>query len=229
MTFPPGVSPPCQTYKLCYKHAKVMPMPLGCIAPDEFFALLEMTLRKESAIDRLVFWDLTQLEHRAPLLVNDRMFLPTLMDYLKNYKFEGKKRPITSVFMGAPNMAVAHAAADMADNVVFCWRDQIRSEEALKDRTETFGALKLQPKTEGVVFYADRIQGLPGEHTLFMLEDGAGHKGNPPKVDINELLHRVREQHLVEASEYMKLTEELQGFPGSANALKSYTPRRAGR
>jgi hypothetical protein len=64
---------------------------------------------------RVVFWDLTQMDYRFPLFREDRMLLPAMMDMFKT-------NHIRSLFMGAGNAQNTKAASAMADNVLFCWR-----------------------------------------------------------------------------------------------------------
>jgi KaiC/GvpD/RAD55 family RecA-like ATPase len=153
---------PCSGNVNCYRNVYLKHLRPGCLAPSEFFHILEQILTSRSGderIRRLVFWDLTQLEDRFPLLASEGMFVPALMDYLKNSrdpKDDDRPRQITSVFMGAPNTDLAKAASAMADNVVFCWRDTY-----YKDPTT---------KAEGIAFHVDRIEGQPGRQELFFLE-----------------------------------------------------------
>jgi hypothetical protein len=143
-------------------------MPLGCITPAEFLHWLEVRLENSeeetgNRLQRLVFWDLAQLEFRFPLLAHDPMFLPGLMDYLKysprhDPENEGKPRKITSLFMGPSNNKLALAASAMADNVLFCWPDK-------------------KNLHEGIAVYVDRIEGHPGEQKLYF----ARAEEEPPK------------------------------------------------
>jgi KaiC/GvpD/RAD55 family RecA-like ATPase len=150
--------PPKCTNKRCYKHIHLLHLPPGCITPAEFLQWLEDCLQRieqksGQRIRRLVFWDLAQLEFRFPLLADDPMFLPGLMDYLKyspchELKKEDEPRKITSLFMGPSNNKLARAASAMADNVLFCWPDQ-------------------KNQQEGIAVYVDRIEGHPGDQKLY--------------------------------------------------------------
>jgi hypothetical protein len=154
----------------CYHHVYLLHMPLGCITPAEFLHWLEHRLQcseqeNGQRLQRLVFWDLAQLEFRFPLLAHDPMFLPGLMDYLKysprcDTSGKGKPRKVTSLFMGPPNNELARAASAMADNVLFCWPDN-------------------RGKQEGIAVYVDRIEGHPGEQKLYF----AGAEDRPSKAD----------------------------------------------
>jgi hypothetical protein len=136
-------------------------MPPGCITAAEFLHWLEYRLGLSEAdektrLQRLVFWDLAQLEFRFPLLADDPMFLPGLIDYLKYSPRNaaggapGESRRVTSLFMGPPNNELAKAASAMADNVIFCWPDTQK-----------------KPEKDGIAVYVDRIEGHPGEQNLF--------------------------------------------------------------
>lgn len=70
-------------------------------------------------VQRLVFWDLTQMDYRFPLFRADKMLLPALMDFFKT-------RGLKSLFMGAGNAENTRAASAMADHVLFCWRSRYR-------------------------------------------------------------------------------------------------------
>jgi hypothetical protein len=102
--------------------------PPGCITPAEFLAYLRKCLLGEPLISRLAFWDLTQLDHRFPLLLHDSMFLPAFLEMLRGEIASEEKapgtleRPVESLFMGAGNAHYTKAFSAIADNVVFCWR-----------------------------------------------------------------------------------------------------------
>jgi len=140
-----------ERFSKCYADVYLLHFRPGCIAPSEFFHVLDERLKwgaaKEKEIKRLVFWDLAQLEYRFPLLAADAMFLPGLMDYLKH------TRKVCSVFMGASNAHFSKAASAMADNVVFCWEDYKSS----------------RPKEKGIAYYVDRIEGKPEKGDLRFL------------------------------------------------------------
>ncbi len=90
--------PSCKKYKTeggcrtCFKKIFLFFLRPGYISPEEFFHFLKKRLEyakeKKQNIRRLIFWDLTQLEYRFPLLSGDPMFLPALMDFLKQYNDE---------------------------------------------------------------------------------------------------------------------------------------------
>jgi len=110
----------------------------GCITPAEFLYYLKRRIEHKHSesekIRRLVFWDLTQIDHRFPMLTDDRMFLPALMDLVKFDAYpsnsgvpkSGNPRDLKTVFMGAGNAGYTKAISAMADNVVFCWRDKLK-------------------------------------------------------------------------------------------------------
>jgi KaiC/GvpD/RAD55 family RecA-like ATPase len=111
----------CQDYLL--KHARPFKQPPGCISSAEFLYYLEEVIEQlqrtrdaeTQPLSRLVFWDLTQLDHRFPLLKADKLLLPALIDVFK-------QKGLRSLFMGAENTTHTDAASAMADNVLFCWR-----------------------------------------------------------------------------------------------------------
>jgi KaiC/GvpD/RAD55 family RecA-like ATPase len=203
----------CDEFKRCYEQVFLFHFRPGCLAPGEFFHYLERRLNEraegqELPIQRLTFWDLTQLESRFPLLANDRVFLAGLMDYLKHSRLpstsgrsetDEEKRMITSVYMGAANKELAQAASAMADNVVFCWRDR---------------HVKLE--REGIAFYVDRIEGEPGVRRLAFLSeaDKTAAAKVRPVTDIHELLTSdCKENDLPYAQSMIEEIRNLQGLP----------------
>jgi hypothetical protein len=98
-------------------HARAFCQRPGCITPAEFFHYVMERIENGPAgnLKRLAFWDLTQMDYRFPLFMEDKMLLPALMD---KFKTKGLK----SLFMGAGNAANTKAASAMADHVLFCWR-----------------------------------------------------------------------------------------------------------
>lgn len=145
----------------CYENVYLFHFPPGCLTSSEFFDSLERRLVKSeelgSPIRRMVFWDLAQLAYRFPLLGEDSMFLPGLMDYLKYSKRSdsGEERGISSVFMGASNDERARAASAMADNVIFCWQEKRKADSGVF--------------LDGVAVYVDRIEGNPSDNRLLFL------------------------------------------------------------
>ena len=95
----------------------------GEITPASFFFNIDAILNRITDIKRVLFWDLTQLEFRFPLLVKHPTFLATLMKYFKEKK-------ISVLFMGSGNSIPSKPAAAMADNVIYNWRDEIVPYEA---------------------------------------------------------------------------------------------------
>jgi hypothetical protein len=159
----------------CFKKVFLFFLRPGCISPEEFFHSLKKRLddakEKGENIRRLVFWDLTQLEYRFPLLSGDPMFLPALMDFLKQYTDEKtKKVGITSLFMSAANTKLSSAASAMADNVIFCWRDNAKEKIPEDFINSVFTKLKseetdklkeeLKKTKDYLVIYVDRAEGV---------------------------------------------------------------------
>ena len=192
-------------FEACYQNFYLFHFRPGCLAPGEFFHHLDDRIEYAydiyNPIDRFVFWDLTQLESRFPLLANDRMFLPGLIDFLKYSKYHKNdviERNIISVFMGAPNQHLAQTASAMADNVIFTWSD-------------TYNGL------DGFVFYIDRIEGAPGGKRLHFLEGQKKKKvkkRKPPKMNIEEFLYSdIDETDLPYAESMIEEIRNLQGLP----------------
>lgn len=191
-------------YKECYKNFYLFHFRPGCLAPGEFFHHLDERIQysydQGNPIDRFVFWDLTQLESRFPLLANDRMFLPGLIDFLKFSKYhKGKdeERQISSVFMGAANQHMAQVASAMADNVIFSWSDTYQGKN-------------------GFVFYIDRIEGDPGYKRLYFLEEQIldEEREKKPILEMEDFVHPVsKENDLPYAESMIEEIRNLQGLP----------------
>jgi hypothetical protein len=152
------------------KKMFLFPQRPGCVTPAEFIYFLKrrLDLGKASGqpIKRAVFWDLTQIDFRFPLMKTDAMFLPALIDLFTNYENSSDrgnqdKKGIASLFIGAANASYTQAVSAMADNVVFCWRDWKTTESAARDC---------------LMLYVDRVQGKLGNEgqKLYSLpvEDG---------------------------------------------------------
>lgn len=126
----------CPGFAACCGHVFVFYQRPGAIAPPEFLHYLKTRLQVANPpIRRLAFWDLTQLEHRFPLLANDPMFVPALLDLFKvklappappQAETPAPDRRVKSVFMGAANARLSGMIAAVADNVLFCWRDRLK-------------------------------------------------------------------------------------------------------
>lgn len=143
----------------CFNQVHAFYFRPGCIAPEEFMYWLdeEYTILK---FQRLVFWDLTQMESRFPLLASESLFLPLLIDWLQNSKKkDGTNKMITSLFMGSPNTQIGKIASAIADNVLFTWRDSRRNSSNKSDRQD------------GVAVYLDRAQGKASSGGLWWFPD----------------------------------------------------------
>jgi hypothetical protein len=172
----------------------------GYLSCNEFFDALERRFRAgESgsdtfAVRRFALWDLTQLEWRFPLLAGDPVFLAALLEYLKHSRnADGSERLITSVLMGGASSKLALQAAAMADNVLFTWEAKRAADE-----------------TQGVAIWVDRVEGRPGEGTLWFVEGGwrdraPYHRPVPKAKDIPEVLG---------AEDEIKRIQALQGVSG---------------
>ncbi len=194
--------PDCKSDK-CYQNIYLYSFRPGCVAPGEFLHYLcksvEETRKpnsgKKQGFTRFLFWDLMQLEHRFPLLANDPLFVPGLIDYLKHV------RQIPSVFMGAPNTRFARTASAIADNVVFCWQDT-----------------RVNDKIDGWCFYVDRIEGQPEHGRLHFVKAFVDVQSNTrhPAHTAEELVEKKTERD--EATEYLYATawieaiREMQGL-----------------
>ena len=163
----------------CLEHLFLFYQRPGCIASSEFLYYLKTRLQvAREPIKRLAFWDLTQLEHRFPLLANDPMFVPALLDLFKMRSSAEKSDSteksdsaaesdsmVKSVFMGAANAQHSNAIAAVADNVIFCWRDRVRPKErdnpALPEKiAEIWGKLTGKERGENyLMLYVDRTSG----------------------------------------------------------------------
>lgn len=183
-------------HRKCYKKVHLFHFRPGCIAPGEFLHYLTKSIEyhkeiEKDSIKRLVFWDLTQLEYRFPLLAQDKLFIPGLMDLLKH------EHTITSLFMGAPNMAIARAAAAIADNVIFCWQDIAKAGEI-----------------NGVAFYVDRIEGQPESGDLYFKPEPSDKSKGKDKPKINEILQKREKKDFGTFKYAEQMREEIWAMQG---------------
>lgn len=92
---------------------------------DRLLQELDFDEAGRSRFERVVFDDVSQLEHRFPLLAKSRIFLPTLIDLFKSVG-------ITSLFLGDSGNEAArelgHGLETMADHVI---RTKIRDSRSL--------------------------------------------------------------------------------------------------
>ena len=196
---------PCERQE-CYKHIYLYHFRPGCVAPCEFFDYFCKRIEAEGQDakrpDRFLFWDLMQLEHRFPLLANDPLFLPGIVDYLKHV------RQIPSVFMGAPNTELAKTASAIADNVVFCWQDR-----------------NSHTNESGWCFYVDRVVSQPEHGKLhFLNEISKGKDGRSAHTSARDLVHAVstadqvkgsgqaKSRHYKYADSWIEAIREMQGL-----------------
>ncbi len=194
--------PPCWR---CFGSAHAFHFRPGCITPEELMNWLDNVYRKLN-FRRLVFWDLTQMESRFPLLAFDNLFLPLLVDWLANSpnKDGNQEKKVTSLFMGSPNTQLGRMAAAIADNVIFTWRDRPNNPESSK--TEQEQEEKTEQEQEGVAVYLDRAQGRSSDDSLWWL--GVG-----PEKDGRMLDDQKRVPHeLVRAGPMIDRIQAMQGF-----------------
>ncbi len=161
--------PNCADNNACYENISLLHFRPGCVASGEFFHYISERIERGEAekkkVKRLLFWDLTQLGFRFPLLSDDPLFLPLLMDHLKH------TYSVTSLFMTAPNPKIAECASAIADNVVYCWQDEQKS--------------ALGAKRNGVALWVDRLEGGPESGQLFFMQQGVGDKRAKAKLNKN--------------------------------------------
>jgi KaiC/GvpD/RAD55 family RecA-like ATPase len=113
----------CINNKKCLNNLFLYQQKPGDITVAEFFENLDVVLKRHiesdgKAIKRAAFWDMTQLEYRFPFMAGDPLFITTLMNFFK-------QNDISSIYIGAGNVALSKAAAAMADNVIYTWNDTL--------------------------------------------------------------------------------------------------------
>jgi GTPase SAR1 family protein len=172
----------------CHKNFYLFHQRSGCVASHEFFYNLDKRISEHESktsrkITRLAFWDLTQLEYRFPLLSADPMFLPGLVEY-------AKKNEIAIIVMGAGNSKLTPAASAIADNVLFCWRSKVTSDELKVNTFNENSKEKIATKKEVLCVYVDRCQGQLGndekELAFIPIEGDKGIELKCPKSVFNE-------------------------------------------
>lgn len=136
-------------------HVRPFQQPPGCISAAEllyyFLETIEVLKKQQPNLSRLVFWDLTQLDYKFPLLKSDSMLLPAMIDIFK-------RENLKSLFMGAENATNTPAASAMADNVVFCWRSNLGCSPEKTQQTSTKRAAKVSnwEQHADLMLYVDR-------------------------------------------------------------------------
>jgi hypothetical protein len=172
----------CRGLDQCLKHVFLFYQRPGCISASEFLYYLKIRLQmveKTNPVKRLAFWDLTQLEHRFPLLSNDPMFVPALLDLFRmKYGDGGGSQMIKSIFMGAANAKLTKAISATADNVVFCWRDQIAGERMLDENDGKWSEILRNRRWTGG---KDVTEIRRKEYLLLYVDRAAGRAGNEKK------------------------------------------------
>ncbi len=172
---------------------------------------IQAAAKSKADIKRLVFWDLTQLEFRFPMLAHDKMFLPTFIEIMK-------KRNISTLIMGSGKTMLTNAASAMADNMLFCWRDKIGdlSKQGIKE-SDREGIVKrgMLENDEVVAVYIDRIEGEidPAKKKLYILPIG---RPDSPLADSSYLVEDYTLENplcLKNATEEIAKIENLQGLP----------------
>jgi hypothetical protein len=204
---------------LCFNKVHSHFVGPGCITPGEFMYRLNALYRK-LRFTRLVFWDLTQIETRFPLLAADGLFLPLLIDWLQNSKmwnpdiqdFEPKR--ITSLFAGETNTKIGKTASTIADNVLYTWRDQGPSDSQGQDRR----------LATGVAVYLDRAQGRSTAGTLWWLQDAQPADADASASGESALLRDCKKERsqLVRASQAIDRIKAMHGFHISSSDHKDH-------
>lgn len=117
----------------CFEKVSLFHLNPEVVSPNIFFYYLRRALDffviQGKPIERLTFWDFTQMDITFPLLSEDKLFVSTLFKFLKYYipPYSGKTKPITSVFFASPSCNLAKSSI-IADNVIYVWRDLIKSD-----------------------------------------------------------------------------------------------------
>lgn len=126
----------------------------GCVTSNEFFHYLNEQMNNRPK--RFVLWDLPQVDFSYPLISNDSMFFPALIDYLKSSNsgsdesWQNGRSETASVIIGTFSCKLAKSAFTMADNVILLLRDKYENKEC-------------------IYAYVDRIEGQPGVHYLYRI------------------------------------------------------------
>ncbi len=135
-------------------------------------------------IDRMVFWDVTQLDYRFPFLSDDPLFVPALFDLVK------KKKGMRGLFMGSMNAKNSGVISTIADNIIFAWRDRLEVKEYDEYNNKVEEPPKTDPKTEGMkrlrsgdclLLFVDRTEGTIGRDNkaLYWFPIGTRVKAKP--------------------------------------------------
>jgi KaiC/GvpD/RAD55 family RecA-like ATPase len=147
----------------CYENVYVLHLRPGCITPEEFMSILEKRLiegaKAKKPIRRILIWDIVHLESRFPFFANDPLFLPALIDYLR-YNWA-----ITIVFVGPSNSPMANQVTSLVSNLIFTWRDSLKSGNDFDDKINQ-DIIKIlehirndSQKNDFYSFYASSVEG----------------------------------------------------------------------
>lgn len=214
----------------------------GCITPAEFLYYiierldyLDNDKKDKDRIKRLAFWDFTQIDYRFPIFLDNKMFIPALMDtfkfktsYMKSEKQYGKNSPIVrdlkSVLMGAGNARYTKAVSAIADNVIFCWR-AVHDGEKVSAKSESAAhleniliELKLEPDinsiTSWLLLYVDRREKpvTTGIHNLYAFPIVNGQLGLPGYIWEPGKFAISAPSIFIDAEEAIKKIHQQQGF-----------------
>lgn len=105
--------------KVCYNYHHFMNILMGCITPEEFLFYLIRQLDvpyPDGKIKRIIIDDLQIIDFCFPLLSQDTLFLPALID-------ECKHRGIALYLLCDKNASLVKSLRSLADNVVCTERD----------------------------------------------------------------------------------------------------------
>ena len=103
----------------CYQYLHFMNIVLGCITAEEFIYFLTQqidTAYPDGKITRVIIDDLQILEYCFPLLFDNKLFMPALID-------ECRDRHIALYIMCDKNSIMTPSLSVLADNVVYTNRD----------------------------------------------------------------------------------------------------------
>lgn len=171
----------------------------GCISSSEFFNNLSRLLNNRN-LNRVVFWDLTQIDLCYPLIASDDMFFTAMYDYLKIYKNAAagvtdtrdySRGDISTVVIGSDSCKLAKSAFTMSDNVILLQRDESSQENC-------------------IYAYVDRVEGQPGVNYLWKIPlirftDGENYEifETPLEIGYDKQITE-RFQHMIRHIEYSK-------------------------
>lgn len=140
--------------KRCYEHLHFMNILMGCITPEEFLSYLMRQIDTEfhdGKIKRVVIDDLQIIDYCFPLLLQDTLFLPALIDECKN-------RGIALYVLCDKKAGLVNCLRSLADNIVCMERKDEKKTVAYVERYAGYHTTPSKIFTGGITRMEDLFE-----------------------------------------------------------------------